>query len=201
MEAVRRRKSCHKCYADQGTKTASSFSGTRRSGTTPGSLPGAVADPNLDRPALRHSPQERRPHAPMGGHRLRARNRDGASGLFEKSKPRVIPMNSLIREALGRLPRKGEWVFTKPNGKPYTAVLGFDKARKAAGLIDIVPNTDSSRHGPYLTAYICDAINRERSRFTNGPGTRRVVEFKDARTLWARLPVQEGGGGRRSNPP
>ena len=28
-----------------------------------------------------------------------------------------------------------------------------------------------------------------------------MVEFKDARTLWARLPVQEGGGGRRSNLP
>lgn len=61
----------------------------------------------------------------------------------KNSKPRVIPMNSLVREALERLPRKGEWVFTKPNGKPYTAVLGFDKARKAAGLIDIVPNTDT----------------------------------------------------------
>lgn len=57
-------------------------------------------------------------------------------------KTRTIPMNSLVREALGRLPKKSEWVFTKPNGKPYTAVRGFDKARKAAGLIDMVPNTE-----------------------------------------------------------
>jgi hypothetical protein len=39
------------------------------------------------------------------------------------------------------LPKKSEWVFTKPNGRPYTAVRGFDKARKTAGLIDVVPNT------------------------------------------------------------
>ena len=32
-------------------------------------------------------------------------------------------MNSLVREALQRLPRKSEWVFTKPNGTPYTAVV------------------------------------------------------------------------------
>lgn len=57
-------------------------------------------------------------------------------------KMRTIPMNSLVREALQRLPRKNEWVFTKPNGRPYTAVRGFDKARKAAGLLDVVPNTE-----------------------------------------------------------
>ena len=50
-------------------------------------------------------------------------------------------MNSLVLAALSQLPKKSEWVFTKPNGKPYTAVRGFDKARKAAGLLDVVPNT------------------------------------------------------------
>ncbi len=38
-------------------------------------------------------------------------------------------MNSLVREALQRLPRKSEWVFTKPNGRPYTAVLGLPVAK------------------------------------------------------------------------
>ena len=57
-------------------------------------------------------------------------------------KTRTIPMNSLVLAALFRLPKKSEWVFTKPNGKPYTAVRGFDKARKAAGLIDVIPNTE-----------------------------------------------------------
>ena len=45
-------------------------------------------------------------------------------------------MNSLVREVLQRLPKKSEWVFTKPNGTPYTAVRGFDKTRKATGLTD-----------------------------------------------------------------
>lgn len=57
-------------------------------------------------------------------------------------KTRTIPMNSLVREALGRLPKKSEWVFTKPNGTPYTAVRGFDKARQTAGLIDLIPGTE-----------------------------------------------------------
>ena len=125
MEAVRRRKSRHKCYADQGTKTASSFSGTRRSGTTPGSLRGAVAHPNLI--ALHCDIRLK-----SEGLTLRWEDIDFARGTVtvqaaysKNSKPRVIPMNSLVREALERLPRKGEWVFTKPNGKPYTAVLRF----------------------------------------------------------------------------
>ena len=103
-------------------------------------------------------------------------------------------MNSLVRDALFQLlPRKGEWVFAKSDGTPYTSVCGFNRARKAAGL--------SVCHGPYLTAYICNPIDRERSRFAHGPGTRRVVRSQDARTLWARLPFPKGGGGRRSNPP
>jgi integrase len=60
----------------------------------------------------------------------------------KSSKPRTIPMNSLVLAALSRLPRKSEWVFTKPNGKPYTAVRGYNHARKAAGLLDVVPNTE-----------------------------------------------------------
>lgn len=59
------------------------------------------------------------------------------------SKPRTILINSLVLTALSRLPKKSEWVFTKPNGKPYTAVRGFEKARKAARLLDVVPNTET----------------------------------------------------------
>ncbi|MDI3461966.1 MAG: hypothetical protein OJF50_000787 [Nitrospira sp.] len=36
---------------------------------------------------------------------------------YEKNfKPRVTPMNSIVREVLQRLPKKIEWVFTKANG-------------------------------------------------------------------------------------
>jgi integrase len=60
----------------------------------------------------------------------------------KNSKPRTIPMNSVVLDALSRLPKKSEWVFTKPNGRPYTAVRGFIEARTAAGLIDVIPDTN-----------------------------------------------------------
>ena len=63
------------------------------------------------------------------------------SAWAKNGKSRTIPMNSLVREALGRLPRKSEWVFTKPDGRPYTAVGGFNRARKAAGLSDVTVHT------------------------------------------------------------
>ena len=47
---------------------------------------------------------------------------------------RTIPINSLVREAHERLPRRSEWLFAKPNGKSYHAV--------AAGLTqDVVLHT------------------------------------------------------------
>ena len=63
------------------------------------------------------------------------------SAWAKNGKSRTIPMNSLVREALGRLPRKSEWVFTKPDGRPYTAVGGFNRARQAAGLSDVTVHT------------------------------------------------------------
>lgn len=63
------------------------------------------------------------------------------SAWAKNGKSRTIPMNSRVREALERLPRKSEWVFTKPDGRPYTAVGGFNRARKAAGLSDVTVHT------------------------------------------------------------
>ncbi|MBX3347776.1 MAG: site-specific integrase [Nitrospira sp.] len=63
------------------------------------------------------------------------------SAWAKNGKMRGVPMNSLVREALGRLPRKGEWVFAKSDGTPYTSVSGFNKARKAAGLLDVTVHT------------------------------------------------------------
>jgi integrase len=63
------------------------------------------------------------------------------SAWAKNGKMRAVPMNSLVREALGRLPKKGEWVFAKSDGTPYTSVCGFNKARKAAGLTDVTVHT------------------------------------------------------------
>lgn len=59
----------------------------------------------------------------------------------KNGKQRTIPMNSLVRPALERLPHRSEWVFAKPNGKPYRAVRGFRAACRKAGLTDVVPHT------------------------------------------------------------
>jgi hypothetical protein len=52
-----------------------------------------------------------------------------------------VPLNSTVLAVLERLPRRGEFVFTKPNGTPYRSTYGFYAARKLAGLRDVVPHT------------------------------------------------------------
>lgn len=62
----------------------------------------------------------------------------------KNGKCRSIPMNSLVREALERLPRKSEWVFAPRTGKQYTAVRGFRAACRKANLEGVTPHT--TRH-------------------------------------------------------
>jgi len=50
-------------------------------------------------------------------------------------------MNSVVRPALDRLPRNGDFVFANRTGAPYTAVRGFRAACRAAGLKDVTPHT------------------------------------------------------------
>ena len=46
--------------------------------------------------------------------------------------------------ALNRLPKRSEFVFAKPNGKPYHAIRGFHEACQRAGLTGVTPHT--TRH-------------------------------------------------------
>jgi integrase len=54
---------------------------------------------------------------------------------------RSVSLNSVVLAALNRLPKHGDFVFAKSDGTPYSAIRGFAKARQAAGLVDLVPNT------------------------------------------------------------
>jgi integrase len=65
------------------------------------------------------------------------------SAAYAKSgQMRTVPLNSIVRAALDRLPRRGEYVFAKPDGTPYTYVRrGFNTACRKAGLTDVTPHT------------------------------------------------------------
>jgi site-specific recombinase XerD len=43
--------------------------------------------------------------------------------------------------ALKRLPRRSDFVFAKPNGKPYHAIRGFRAACQRAGLAGVTPHS------------------------------------------------------------
>ncbi len=72
-----------------------------------------------------------------------------SSFLVEGHKQRRIQNGARVcvnRElaALNRLPRISEFVFAKPNGKPYHAIRGFRAACDRAGLTGVTPH--STRH-------------------------------------------------------
>jgi len=53
-------------------------------------------------------------------------------GAYAKNSKVQIPLNSLVHEALTRLPypSDAEWVFTTARGIPYKSVRGFNDACK-----------------------------------------------------------------------
>ncbi|NOS82764.1 MAG: site-specific integrase [Nitrospira sp.] len=57
---------------------------------------------------------------------------------------RSVSMNSTVVAALKQLPKRSEFVFTKPNGKPYHAIRGFREACERAGLKGVTVHT--TRH-------------------------------------------------------
>lgn len=51
-----------------------------------------------------------------------------------------MSLNSVMLAALNRLPNRSEFVFAKPNGKPYHAIRGFRPACQRAGLTGVTPH-------------------------------------------------------------
>jgi integrase len=54
---------------------------------------------------------------------------------------RTVSLNSVVLAALSRLPKISEFVFAKPNGKPYHAIRGFRGACHRAGFTGVTPHT------------------------------------------------------------
>src|SRR5262249_13876159 len=67
-----------------------------------------------------------------------------AAAYAKNGTSRTVPLNSTVLMALQHLPRHGEFVFAKPNGKPYHAIRGFRAACQRAGLSDVTVHT--TRH-------------------------------------------------------
>ena len=64
------------------------------------------------------------------------------SAAYAKSgQTRTVPLNSVVRAALDRLPKTSEYVFAKPNGIPYISVRNFVTGCRTAGLHDVTPHT------------------------------------------------------------
>lgn len=57
---------------------------------------------------------------------------------------RTVSLNSTVLAALTQLPKRSDFVFAKPNGKPYHAIRGFPAACRKARLTDVTPH--STRH-------------------------------------------------------
>jgi integrase len=67
-----------------------------------------------------------------------------AAAYAKNGTSRTVSLNSLVLAALSRLPRTSDFVFAKPNGKPYHAIRGFRAACQRAGLTGVTPHT--TRH-------------------------------------------------------
>lgn len=67
-----------------------------------------------------------------------------AAAYAKSGNSRTVSLNSVVLEAFSRLPRRSEFVFAKPNGKPYHAIRGFRAACQRAALTGVTPHT--TRH-------------------------------------------------------
>jgi integrase len=53
----------------------------------------------------------------------------------------TVSLNSVVLAVRNRPPKRSEFAFAKPNGKPYHAIRGFRAACQRAGLIGVTPHT------------------------------------------------------------
>lgn len=68
-----------------------------------------------------------------------------AAAYAKSGTSRSVSLNSVVLAVLSRLPKISEFVFAKPNGKPYHAIRGFRAACQRAGLTGVTPHTFATR--------------------------------------------------------
>jgi len=86
---------------------------------------------------------------------------------------RTVSLNSVIVDALTRLPKRSDFVFAKPNGKPYHAIRGFRDACILAGLTGVTPH--STRH-TFATRLVENGVDLRTVQELGGWATLSLVQ-------------------------
>ena len=86
---------------------------------------------------------------------------------------RTVPLNSVTLDALARLPKRSEFVFTKPNGTPYHAIRGFREACRRAELTNVTPH--STRH-TFATRLVENGVDLRTVQELGGWATLSLVQ-------------------------
>ncbi len=86
---------------------------------------------------------------------------------------RTVSLNSVMLDALSRLPKRSEFVFAKGTGKPYHAIRGFHAACQRAGLTGVTPHT--MRHS-FATRLVENGVDLRTVQELGGWATLSLVQ-------------------------
>jgi len=86
---------------------------------------------------------------------------------------RTVSLNSVMLDALNRLPKRSEFVFAKETGKPYHAIRGFHAACQRADLTGVTPHT--TRHS-FATRLVENGVDLRTVQELGGWATLSLVQ-------------------------
>ena len=104
---------------------------------------------------------------------MRRRTLTVAAAYAKSGTSRTVSLNSVILDALNRLPKRGEFVFAKHNGKPYHAIRGFREACQRADLTSVTPH--STRH-TFATRLVENGVDLRTVQELGGWATLSLVQ-------------------------
>lgn len=96
-----------------------------------------------------------------------------AAAYAKSGTSRTVSLNSVILDALSRLPKRSEFVFAKHNGKPYHAIRGFRGACQRAELTSVTPH--STRH-TFATRLVENGVDLRTVQELGGWATLSLVQ-------------------------